>query len=225
MLGFRHILSVPNVQKQASTGEGRWLPTNSLNVMIHSSSCAVQSGKLRLRKMVKGVPCQVRGLTTAVGYALWISYGLMWCVSWKVIKKLGSVNISKIDMCVCVLANTCIMNCFACGFMWIYEMWIHVDICGCTWKHGMPLMWIPCGILCPLLGIPPCLKTSWQGSWPKFCLEGPNWLSKNTDLVAAFKNDCLAALACSKWLEAHQKVLCCSVGSNPPSYGKIDLWY
>ena len=200
MLVFRHILSVPNVQKQASTGEGRWLPTNSLHFMIHSSSCAVQSGKLRLRKMVKGVPCQVRGLTTAVGHALWISYGLMWCVSWKVIKKLGSVNISKIDVCVCTSKHL-YYELFTCGFMWIYiyiwnvdtcgHMWIHVDICGCTWKHGMPLMWIPCGIVCPLLGIPPCLKISWQGSWPNFCLEGPNWLSKNTDLVAAFKNDCL----------------------------------
>ena len=120
--------------KQASTTrEGRWLPRNSLNFIAHSSSCAVQSGELRLRKMVKGVPCQVRGLTKAVGHALWIWYGLMSCVCLKVIDNLSLSNTRKDD--VCILVDTYTMICFTCGYMQCGYMRIYVDTCGYMWIY------------------------------------------------------------------------------------------
>ena len=132
MPAFRYFLSVPRCQASINH-PWRWLPRNSLNFIAHSSSCAVQSGELRLRKMVKGVPCQVRGLTKAVGHALWIWYGLMSCVCLKVIDNLSLSNTRKDD--VCILVDTYTMICFTCGYMQCGYMRIYVDTCGYMWIY------------------------------------------------------------------------------------------
>ena len=184
--------------KQASTTrEGRWLPRNSLNFIAHSSSCAVQSGELRLRKMVKGVPCQVRGLTKAEGHALWIWYGLMSCVCLKVIDNLSLSNTRKDD--VCILVDTYTMICFTCGYCNVDTcgyMWIHVDTCGYMWIHVdscgicgcIRLIWIPCIIYAYSWGSPHTSRQAGRVRGQSSAWRALFECQKGTDLVTAFND-------------------------------------